>query len=138
MTNINVKKKTKNFIDISLSFEPNPITGDITLLKNERAINQALKNIILFSPGEVAFRHDIGSGITEYLFENADAAIAGLIDQEIRRAIGYNEPRVEVLDVNVEAQPSQYQFSVSITYKIVGYDQSLTFTQILRSTRESF
>ena len=138
MTNINVKKKTKNFIDISLSFEPNPITGDITLLKNERAINQSLKNIILFSPGEVAFRHDIGSGISEYLFENADEAIAGLIDQEIRRAIGYNEPRVEVVDVNVEAQPSQHQFLVSITYKIVGYDQSLTFTQILRSTRESF
>ena len=135
MANINLFKKQKNFVDISLAFEPNSVTSDITVLKNERAINQAIKNIILFTPGEVPFQQDMGSRVNEYLFETCDEGIAGLIAIEIERAINYNEPRVSEVDAKVEAQPDQHQFVANIYYKIVGYEQQFKVTQLLRVTR---
>ena len=55
MSEITLRRKNKNFVDISLSFEPNPVTNDITTLKNERAINNSLKNLILISTQRGAF-----------------------------------------------------------------------------------
>jgi phage baseplate assembly protein W len=131
----NIKKKVKNFTDISLSFEPNPITGDLTLLSNERAINQAITNIVMFAPGENPFDHDIGSRVYDYLFESIGPATAGLIRNEIERSIRFNEPRVELIDVRVEEREEQNQFDVNIEYKIVGYEQIFYFATILRPTR---
>ena len=121
MARIEGRKKLKKFVDISLSFEPNPVTGDLTVLKNERAINNAIKNIVMTVPGEMAFNAEYGSRVSDYLFDLFDAGTAGMLNLEIRRAINYNEPRVELVDVLVQAQVDQNQFNVKIEYKIVGY-----------------
>lgn len=130
-----VGKRYKNFVDISLSFEPNALTGDLTVLTNERAINNSIQNLVLTVPGEVVFQHDIGSQVSDYLFELADAGTAGIIQQEIIRTIKYNEPRVEVVEVTVEYQDTQHQFFVTVQYKIVGYEDIITVTQFLEPTR---
>ena len=132
---VNLFRKKDNFVDISLSFEPNAVTGDITLLKNERAINNSVKNIIMTVPTEVPFNSDYGSRVTDYLFETIDEGTAGLLTLEIERAINYNEPRVELTDVFVQAQPDQNQYACNITYNIVGYEQTFSVSQILRPTR---
>ena len=132
---INLFKKVNNFIDISLAFEPNAVTGDITTLTNERAINNSLKNIIMMIPGEVPFQHDIGSQVSNYLFELVDDGTAGLLTLEIKRSIKYNEPRVKLMDVVVEAQPDLHQFVCNITYQIIGYEQVFVVEQILKPTR---
>ncbi|QIN96637.1 baseplate wedge [Synechococcus phage S-N03] len=135
MANVNVSKKVKKFVDISLAFTPNPVTGDLSVLKDERAINNAIKNIVMTVPGEVPFRWDMGSKVTDYLFDLVDEGTAGLLMLEIRRSIAYNEPRAEVQNVIVEAQPHEHQFAVRVEYKIVGYDQVYTFGHLLRPTR---
>ena len=94
--NIQLSRKQKTYVDISLAFEPSPITADLTVLKNERAINNAIKNIILFIPLEVTFNRNIGSQVTNYLFDVVDEGTAGLLKLEIERAINYNEPRVSL------------------------------------------
>jgi len=132
---ITLNKKDKAYIDISLSFEPSITTGDITILKNERAINNSLRNIMNITAGEVIFQHDVGSGINDYLFESIDPGTAGLLEIEIRRAIKYNEPRVTTIDVVVEDQLDQHQFVVSITYQIIGSSQEFEVTEILIPTR---
>ena len=91
---IKLDKKDKTYIDLSLAFKPSPLTSDITALKNERAINNSIKNIVMFLPSEVPFNRDIGSNATRYLFELVDEASAGLLSQEIERAILFCEPRV--------------------------------------------
>jgi hypothetical protein len=135
MSDIKLTKKSKNFVDISLAFGANPKTGDISVLKNERAINQSVKNIIMFVPGEVPFQHDIGSRVSDYLFESFDLGTAGLIDVEIRRAIAYNEPRVEVIDVSVVPDETEHQYACTIIYRIVGYDTTFTVDHLLKPTR---
>ena len=132
---INITKKFNNFVDVSLAFEPNAVTGDITVLKNERAINNSIKNIVMTIPSEVPFRSDLGSRVTDYLFELIDDGTAGILNNEIKRSIEYNEPRVKLLSVDVEAQPNLHQFFVNVTYQIVGYEQVFSVDQILSPTR---
>lgn len=135
MANVNVRKKVKKFVDISLAFSPNPVTGDLSVLKDERAINNSIKNIVMTLPGEVPFNSEMGSSVSSYLFDLVDPGTGALIMMEIKRAIRYNEPRAELIDVVVDAQPQRNQFAVTVTYKIVGYDQVFVFEQILRPTR---
>ena len=135
MANVSASKKLKKFVDISLAFTPNPVTGDLAVLKDERAINNAIRNVVLTIPGEVPFRRDVGSTVTDYLFDLVDEGTAGLLMLEIRRAIAFSEPRAEDVEVFVEAQPQEHQFYVRVEYKIAGYDQVFVFEQILRPTR---
>ena len=130
-----LSKKDKAYIDISLAFVPNPINDDLTVLTNTRAINNSLKNLIMIVPTEVPFQRNVGSHVTSYLFDTIDAGTANLLRMEIRRCILYNEPRVRLEDVQVDAQPDQHQFVCTITYKIVGSERIFTVQQILTPTR---
>ena len=132
---IELTRKIKAFVDISLAFEPNPVTGDLSVLTNERAINQSIRNIVETIPGEAAFNHNMGSNARDYMFEIIDDGTAGLIDLEIRRSIQYNEPRVELIDLKVTPRAEQHDFSCRIEYKIVGYERTYLVDQILRATR---
>ena len=46
---------SRAFKDISLSFEPHPITKDLAVLKNEAAIRRSLRNIVQTIPTEKFF-----------------------------------------------------------------------------------
>ena len=157
-----ITRESKRFVDVSLAFEANPVTGDLPVLNNERAINNSLKNLMMIAATEVPFNADIGSGVGSYLFENVDIATADILEQEITRIIKFSEPRVKLISplgadmegsatnysgaaiqplinkfsaVRVDPRPDQNSFMVSITYKIVGYEQIITFSQLLEPTR---
>ena len=154
-------RKDKAYIDISLAFTPNPVSGDIPVLTNERAINNAIKNIVMVTPGEATFFRDFGSQTNEYLFDFIDEVSAGLLQQEITRAIKFCEPRVSFdavprnapysernrtdvanfqygrdnLGVTVNARPDQNEYEVTIKYRIVGGEQIYRTNVILTPTR---
>ena len=149
---VQLTRRIRDFTDISLSFQANPVTGDITLLKNERAIQNALKNVIMISVKSVAFSPDFGSVVNESLFELNDDFTLLDIKEEVERAISYNEPRVEVVEVKVDTTEdsamtnsrSQKQsrtkifyenfVRVSVTYKIIGYLEIFNTEYILTPT----
>jgi phage baseplate assembly protein W len=130
-----LRKKVNTFVDISLAFEPNPITNDLTVLLDARAINNSLKNLILIAPTEVPFDRDIGSSVREYLFDLIDIGTAGLLQVEIERSIRFGEPRVDLQKVVVDPKPENNVFMVSIFYKIIGYEEIYSVEQILEPTR---
>ena len=124
-------KNNKNFTDISLSFQPNPLNGDITVLKNERAINNSLKNCVMTGVGEAPFNEDFGSVINSLLFEPTDLLASDMIESEVRRAIEFNEPRVELQDVKARVNQDAGDISVSVKYNITGYDETINAEFIL-------
>ena len=161
---LTLNKVDKTFKDISLSFTPNPLTSDITVLRNDRAITNSIKNIVLFLPSEVPFNRDIGSTTQTYLFDLVDESTAGLLALEIRRAIEFCEPRVtfanvapgslsaqsyietnisesgflpiqDDLGVSVFARIEQNEFLVTVKYRIVGTEKQFKVQQILTPTR---
>ena len=116
------QRVSKSFKDLSISFKFNPLSGDLITLKNENAIARAVRNIVLTTPGEKFFDPDFGSSVSEILFENVDDITAISIKDEIKNCLQNYEPRVEIIDVNVDPNFDENQFDVIITYRIVGVD----------------
>ena len=116
------QRVSKSFKDISMSFKFSPLSGDLITLKNENAIARAVRNIVLTTPGEKFFDPDFGSSVSEILFENVDDITAISIKDEIKNCLQNYEPRVEIIDVNVDPNFDENQFDVIITYRIVGID----------------
>ena len=110
MSTYKLTKRDKTYRDISLAFKPNPLTGDITVLQNERSINNSIKNIVMTLPSEVAFNRDFGSTVANSLFYVVnDEATQSLLKDEIERAIIFNEPRV-TFDNPVEGEIAQASY----------------------------
>ena len=55
-----ITRISRSFKDISLSFEPHPVTKDLPVLKNERAITRSVRNIVETIPTEKFFNSIFG------------------------------------------------------------------------------
>jgi phage baseplate assembly protein W len=131
-----IERVSKGFLDISSSFQINPLNFDLISIKNETAIARSLRNLVLTSPGEKFFNENLGSRISQSLFENIDEINASIIKNEITNTIKNYEPRVELIEVFVSPDYDNYTFNIIIQYTIVGIDvlpQQLTFA--LEQTR---
>ena len=100
-----VQRVSRGFKDISLSFNAHPITKDIPVLKNERAIIRSVRNLVETIPTERFFSSDIGSNVRSSLFNFVDFGTAEVIKSEIESVVDNYEPRVENLQVYVDPQP---------------------------------
>ena len=131
-----VTRISRAFKDISLSFNPHPVTGDIPVLKNERAINKSVQNIVETIPGEKFFNPSFGSDVRGQLFELVDFGTSALIEEQILTSINNYEPRVNNVKVQVDPQPDVNNFEVTVSYDIIGQPfPSQIFTFILEATR---
>jgi phage baseplate assembly protein W len=131
-----LERISKGFLDISSSFQVNPLNFDLISLKNETAIARSVRNLVLTTPGERFFNKNLGSRVSQSLFENIDDINASIIKDEITNTINNFEPRVELIEVFVSLDYDNHTFNVTIQYNIVGIDvlpQQLTFA--LEQTR---
>ena len=117
-------------MDLSASFQENPLTNDLIALKNENAIARSVRNLVLTIQGERPFQPVLGTGVSQLLFENMDRLTAAAIRSEIRTTIENFEPRVEINEILVEPDFEGNAFNVTLQYFIIGIDvpeQELTF-----------
>jgi len=131
-----VTRISRSFKDISLSFQPHPVTGDLPVLKNERAINKSVQNIVQTQLGDRFFQPNYGSDVRGQLFELIDFGTAGDIKDQILTSLENFEPRIESVQVEVEPLPDINEFNVTVIYDIIGQEfprQSYSF--ILEATR---
>tara|TARA_R100000388_G_scaffold57397_1_gene42396 strand:+ start:39 stop:440 length:402 start_codon:yes stop_codon:yes gene_type:complete len=127
---------SKAFKDISLSFEPHPVTKDLPILKNERAISRSVRNIVETIPTEKFFNPDFGSDVYRSLFDFVDFGTANEIQEQIKTSVTNFEPRVDNVRVEVDPQPDLNQFEVTIIYDIVGQEfPTQEYSFILEATR---
>ena len=117
-----LERVNKEFKDISMSFETNPLNDDLIALKNSSAIARSIRNIVFTQPGEKFFNPEFGSRVSESLFEIVDEVSTIAIRDEIRSSIINYEPRVNLLDVLVNPNPDENEMNVTIKYEIVGID----------------
>lgn len=117
-----VTRISRSFKDISLSFEPHPVTKDLSVLKDERAIMRSIRNLVETIPTERFFNPLLGSNVRSSLFEFVDYGTAGLIKDQIETTIYNFEPRVDSVSVDVNPLPDLNQFDVTITYNIIGQE----------------
>jgi len=129
-------KRSQGFKDISFSFLPHPVTKDLPILKNERAITRAVRNLVETIPTERFFDSMIGSEVRSLLFENYTAPIEIAIEDQIITTIRNHEPRVENVAVDVDPLPDDNSIEITVFFDIVGLDvPRQAFTFILEPTR---
>lgn len=128
-----LQRVSQGFKDISMTFQANPLNGDLIGLKNENAIARALRNIVFTLPGEKFFDENFGSNVSASLFENVDDINASAIRDEIIQSINNNEPRVDLQNVKIIPNFDENQFDVIIKYLIIGAEvpaQELQFVLV--------
>ena len=106
----------KDYRDFDLDFGAHPAHGDIDTTKKTTAINRSIKNIIRTNRFERLFQPTIEGGLSALLFENFSALTNSRIQSAIERAISRFEPRADVLDVTVKAEPDENGYNISVTY----------------------
>ena len=131
-----VTRISRAFKDISLSFDPHPVTKDLPILKNANAIVRSVRNLVETIPTERYFNSLLGSDVHSSLFEFVDFGTASEIENQIKTTVENFEPRVANLQVEVNPQPDNNTFEVTIFFDIVGQDfPTQEFTFLLEATR---
>ena len=131
-----VQRISRAFKDISLSFDPHPVTKDLAILTNERAIRRSVRNLVETIPTERFFNSTLGTNIRRSLFDFVDYSTAVVIEDQIRNTVRFYEPRVANLKVQVDPRPDDNSFDVNVVFDIVGQDiPTQQFSFLLEATR---
>ena len=131
-----IQRISRAFKDISLSFEPHPVTKDLQVLKNEDAIRRSVRNIVETIPTERFFNSLLGSDVRRTLFEFVDFGTASVIQDQIQIAIENFEERVENLIVEVDPIPDDNTFNVTVIFDIIGQEfPTQEYSFLLEATR---
>tara|TARA_A100001388_G_scaffold132190_1_gene97877 strand:- start:409 stop:810 length:402 start_codon:yes stop_codon:yes gene_type:complete len=133
---MSITRKSRAFKDISLSFSPHPITKDLPVLTNERAIVRSVRNLVETIPTERFFQPNLGTEIRDTLFENFSRQTVNVIEDQVRDTVRAFEPRVGDVGVEVVANPDGNSFEVKVLFEIRGLEVApQSFTFILEPSR---
>ena len=111
---------SKSFRDFYLTFEKNAVTNDILSLKNEAAIKESVKNIVLYNFYEKPFDPFFGGNILGLLFENSTPTMVLEVKNRLEQSIEINEPRVTAVSVVVQFEEDRNELNCKIQYLILG------------------
>ena len=133
---MSITRKSRAFKDISLSFSPHPVTKDLPVLSNERAIIRSVRNLVETIPTERFFNTLLGTDIRGSLFENFSRTTVNVIEDQIRDSVRNFEPRVRNIGIEVTSFPDDNTFEVKVLFDIKGLDvPTQSFTFLLEPTR---
>ena len=93
-------------------------TGPLEVAAYEESVRQAIWIILGTAKGERVMRPDFGCGIYDLVFEVNSASTAARVAQEIRDALLFHEPRIDVLDIDVQPDGNGEALLISIDYQV--------------------
>jgi phage baseplate assembly protein W len=94
-------------------------SGALAMTSGVDDIDASIRVVLLTAPGERVMRPLFGCRIWELLFEPINANTLGLMADAVREAIGRWEPRVELEDVVLDADPAQQgRVLINLTYRV--------------------
>ena len=110
---------SKPFLGVGWGF---PLTldelGFFNHAEYEESVRQSIWIILGTAKGERVMRPDFGCGIYDLVFEINSASTAGRVTQAIRQALLLFEPRIDVLDIQVQAAAGGELLLISIDYEV--------------------
>ncbi len=129
-------KKIDFFSDFVDSFAKTPFGNQLGKLTNEKSVSQALKNLIMTNLGERLFQPYIGSNIYASLFENKTTETLSTLQFYIQNTIENNEPRINLINVSVEDNPSnENEISITLVYNLINNPETINFSFLLKRVR---
>ncbi len=125
----------RSFRDLDLNFTIHPVKKDINIHKNEYAIINSVKNLILTNHYERPFQPEVGSNLKRLLFENIDTVVAAQLEREIEETITNFEPRVQVSNVVAVPAPDENRYDVELEFFLINNPNPVTINFFLERVR---
>ena len=122
---VSVTSRKKGWADLDLSLQLHPIRNDITTLKDDNAIRNAVKNLLVTNFFERPFNSSIGANLRALLFEPADVITKIAIREQITDTIKKHEPLLQPFlficdiykfDSSIDSHQSNTLNNLSISY----------------------
>jgi phage baseplate assembly protein W len=117
-------------IGFGLAWPLRPQDGKLPRAQDLARIQQALRMILETEPGERLMRPSFGCGLRRFLQQPNSGATRAQIEREVREALARDEPRIELLEINVEPDaqvPSAVWVIVDYRLRLDGQRDSLVF-----------
>jgi len=110
----------QTFKDFNFNFKPHPVTEDLQVVKDGADIKQSIKSLLLTRKGERLFNSNLGTSLSDLLFEPLDFGTASLISDEIYSIINRYESRIRIRDLNVDINFEDNGYDIQLEYTIIG------------------
>jgi phage baseplate assembly protein W len=126
---------TNIYADLDLTFAAQPVTGDVSLVLDSRAVISSVRNLLLTNFYDRPWQPNLGSNLTGLLFEPVSSITQNIIAKEIENTIKNFEPRVTLNYVNVTANYDETGYNVTLNFYIGNYTEPTQVTLFLERIR---
>tara|TARA_B100001094_G_scaffold38698_1_gene33046 strand:- start:250 stop:699 length:450 start_codon:yes stop_codon:yes gene_type:complete len=123
-----VVARKKQHRDLDLSLKIHPIRKDIIPLKDDNAIKNALRNLLVSNFYDRPFSRDKGANLKGLLFEPADVFTRITMRKNLESVIRKYEPRVSIRSIQItdNADTNSYRINVNFKIKEDNTDESVS------------
>jgi phage baseplate assembly protein W len=128
-------KISRLYKDLDLSFEPNPVTGDVSKKVDVNAVKQSMRILMLTNFYERPFAPKKAANLRGILFENISSLRAASLETIILNLFENYEPRVKIQKIQVNANYDNNRYDVNITFYVVGIDAPQILSANLKRLR---
>ncbi len=130
-----IGKTPELYKDFLINFDKSPSTDQLSVVVNEDAIKQRIRNLVLTVNGERFYHSEIGSRINALLFEPMGATTEDGIITEVTRTIRTQEPAVQDLDVRVNGMEELNGYVVTVTFTMLNIPGNIKLDLLLQRVR---
>lgn len=130
-----VVSKKKPWSDLDLSLKIHPIRKDIIPLKDDAAIKNAVKNLLISNFYERPFQDDLGANLRGLLYEPADVITEIELRDNIREVLTKYEPRITVTNIVIRDNSQANEYGITVNFNIKEYDSADSVEIVLRRLR---
>ena len=132
---ISVVSRKKGWADLNLKLTLHPIRKDIIPLRDDEAIKNSVKNLILTNFFERPFQPQVGANLRGLLFEPADAITKYELSDGIKQVLIDYEPRIRVSRVAIEDQSDRNAYRITVSFQIIEIDLNTEVEIVLQRLR---
>lgn len=128
-------KKINLYSDFKKDLELNLLTDDLAVTRDEDAVKEAMRNLMMTDRGERLMQPNLGAGLKELLFENLTPATLELIRDRVKSTLEIYEPRADIIDVTAAGSLDENEVYVNVLFYINNREQPISLSVILERTR---
>jgi hypothetical protein len=130
-----ISSSSRQYKDLDLNFLIHPVRKDINKHKDEMAVINSIKNLMMTNHYERPFQPDLGSNVRRLLFENLDKITAISMEREIRQVVQNYEPRAQIKTLDILPDMDNNGFSVRMEFYIMNMTDPVTINFFLERVR---
>jgi len=127
--------RTATYKDLDFTFKQNPNTNDVGIKKDNASISQSVLNILRTNNGERPFNYFFGANLRSYLFENMTQITAANMSTSINLALKNYEPRIEVLNTNIQARADENEVRITVTGRVKSTNEIIDISTTIERLR---